>query len=96
MLDLSPETLGNMIDHTFLKPCGKVADIETLYAEARDYGFAMVAVNPAEVERCVRLLSGSPVRVGAAPDIISRLAGENILDRLVRPNYVSNEINRRT
>lgn len=74
MLDLPPETLGNMIDHTFLRPFSTVADIETLFAEARDYGFAMVTVNPAEVERCVSLLNGSPVRVGAAPDVISRLA----------------------
>jgi deoxyribose-phosphate aldolase len=55
-----------MIDHTFLRPSGGPEDIEKLCAEARQYGFAMVAINPAEVERCVRLLAGSPVRVGAA------------------------------
>jgi deoxyribose-phosphate aldolase len=55
-----------MIDHTFLKPYGTREDIENLCAEARHYGFAMVAVNPAEVEHCVELLQGCPVRVGAA------------------------------
>ncbi len=63
---LTPASLAAMIDHTFLKPFGTPADIEKLCAEARQYGFAMVAINPAEVEVCVRLLAGTPVRVGAA------------------------------
>jgi deoxyribose-phosphate aldolase len=60
------QQLASMIDHTFLKPFGSPEDIERLCAEARQYGFAMVAINPAEVEQCARLLSGSSVRVGAA------------------------------
>ncbi len=63
---ITPQSLAGMIDHTFLRPSGGPEDIEKLCAEARQYGFAMVAINPAEVERCVRLLAGSPVRVGAA------------------------------
>lgn len=63
---LTPETFAAMIDHTFLKPFGKPADIERLCDEARRYGFAMVAVNPAETARCVDLLRGSGVRTGAA------------------------------
>ncbi len=55
-----------MIDHTFLKAFGTAQDIERLCEEALRYNFAMVAVNPAEVTVCVRLLAGSPVRVGAA------------------------------
>jgi len=55
-----------MIDHTFLKPFGTPADIKQLCREAAHYGFAMVAINPAEVETCVRLLAGTHVRVGAA------------------------------
>ncbi|MCD7932176.1 MAG: deoxyribose-phosphate aldolase [Tannerellaceae bacterium] len=55
-----------MIDHTFLKPFGTAADIEKLCEEARKYEFAMVAINPAEVETCAELLKDSPVRVGAA------------------------------
>ncbi|MBN1934346.1 MAG: deoxyribose-phosphate aldolase [Anaerolineae bacterium] len=64
-LDWTPTQLAGIIDHTFLKPFGAPKDIETLCAEARRYGFAMVAVNPAEVERCVELLRGSSTRVGA-------------------------------
>jgi deoxyribose-phosphate aldolase len=63
---LTPEKLAGMIDHTFLKPYGSPYDIEKLCQEARDYGFAMVAINPSEVDNCVQLLKGSPVRIGAA------------------------------
>ena len=63
---ITPEQLAGMIDHTFLKASGTAADIEKLCAEAREYGFAMVAINPAETETCVRLLKGSKVRTGAA------------------------------
>ena len=55
--ELSVEQLAGMIDHTFLKPFGDASPIEK---------FAMVAINPAEVENCVKLLEGSGVRVGAA------------------------------
>lgn len=64
--NLSVEQLAAMIDHTFLKPYGNKSDIIKLCEEARNYGFAMVAINPAEVETCVELLKGSNVRVGAA------------------------------
>lgn len=63
---LTSRQLAGMIDHTFLKPHGSPEDIEQLCDEARRYGFAMVAINPAEIERCVVLLAGCPVRVGAA------------------------------
>lgn len=63
---LSVNDLAGMIDHTFLKPFGNAEPIEKLCAEARHYGFAMVAINPAEVETCVTLLAGSGVRTGAA------------------------------
>ena len=64
--NLSVKQLAGMIDHTFLKHFGTAENIEKLCAEARKYEFAMVAINPAEVETCVKLLEGSPVRVGAA------------------------------
>jgi len=64
--ELTPIQLAAMIDHTFLKAFGTPADIEKLCDEAMQYGFAMVAINPAEVENCVRLLSGSKVGIGAA------------------------------
>ncbi|HEY3291080.1 MAG TPA: deoxyribose-phosphate aldolase [Anaerolineae bacterium] len=63
---MTPDRLAAMIDHTFLKPYGTRADIEKLCSEARENHFAMVAINPAEIETCVRLLRGSTVRVGAA------------------------------
>ena len=64
--NLSVEQLAGMIDHTFLKPFGTAENIEMLCAEAREYQFAMVAINPGEVETCVKLLAGSGVRTGAA------------------------------
>jgi deoxyribose-phosphate aldolase len=63
---LNPAVFAAMIDHTFLKPFGPPADIEQLCEEAAQYRFAMVAVNPGEVERCAALLNGTDVRVGAA------------------------------
>jgi len=64
--NLSVKDLAGMIDHTFLKPYGSAADIEKLCREADQYGFAMVAINPAEVTTCASLLRDSFVRVGAA------------------------------
>jgi deoxyribose-phosphate aldolase len=64
--ELTPESLAGMIDHTFLKPYGEPSDIERLCEEAVRYGFAMVAVNPAETSRCVKILQGTGVRTGAA------------------------------
>lgn len=63
---LTVEQLASMIDHTFLKPFGTPKDIEKLCEEAMKYKFAMVAINPAEVETCVKILAGSGVRTGAA------------------------------
>ena len=63
---LTEKTLAETIDYAYLKANGTARDIEQHCAEAIQYQFAMVAVNPAEVERCVALLKGSPVRVGAA------------------------------
>jgi deoxyribose-phosphate aldolase len=65
-LSISPQSLANMIDHSFLKPNGESGKIEKLCEEAREFGFVMVAVNPAEIQRCVKLLKGTDVRVGAA------------------------------
>ena len=51
------------IDHTLLKPEATTADIETLCAEAKQYGFFAVCVNSCHVETAARLLSASPVAV---------------------------------
>lgn len=62
---MSPQELARMIDHTFLKPFGRVQAIEKLCREAREYSFAMVAIHPSQVRRCASLLEGSDVKVGA-------------------------------
>jgi deoxyribose-phosphate aldolase len=66
MQPIDPTALARMIDHTFLKPSGTGGEIQRLCTEAREYGFAMVAINPADVEACSALLRGSGVGVGAA------------------------------
>jgi deoxyribose-phosphate aldolase len=63
---LTEKTLAETIDFAYLRANGTYKDIEQHCAEAIQYRFAMVAVNPAEVETCVALLRGSQVRVGAA------------------------------
>ena len=55
-----------MFDHTFLKAYATRADFEKLCAEAREYGFGMVAINSYPVKLCRQLLEGSDVHVGAA------------------------------
>jgi deoxyribose-phosphate aldolase len=65
-IEISPAALAAMIDHTFLKPFGTAADIELLCEQAAHYHFAMVAINPAEVQTCVKLLRGTGVGIGAA------------------------------
>jgi len=57
------EDIAGMIDHTLLKPEATQAQIERLCAEAKQYGFASVCVNPSWVPLCAGLLRGSKVRV---------------------------------
>lgn len=57
-------SLARLIDHTLLKPEASRADIERLCAEALQYRFASVCVNPVYVRLCADLLHGqSEVRV---------------------------------
>ena len=70
--ELSVEQLAGMIDHTFLKPFGDASPIEKLCAEARQYQFAMVAINPAEVETCVKLLEGSGALQKGQTEIVKK------------------------
>ena len=64
MTALTRRKLAALIDHTFLKAAGSDDAVETLCAEAREYGFACAMVNPAEVAKAATLLDGSGVRVG--------------------------------
>lgn len=63
---ITREELAAMIDHTYLKAYATDADMEKLCDEAREYGFAMVAVNSCQAKRCFDYLEDSDVRVGAA------------------------------
>lgn len=55
--------LAQMIDHTLLKPEATPGQIDRLCAEARQYGFASVCVNPVHVAHCAAALRGSAVKV---------------------------------
>ena len=56
-------SLAAVIDHTLLKPEATRADIARLCAEARQYGFASVCVNPCWVPLAFAELAGSEVKV---------------------------------
>ena len=58
-----PHGVASLIDHTLLKPEASQADIERLCAEARQYGFATVCVNPTWVQYCAYALRGATARV---------------------------------
>lgn len=54
--------LAKIIDHTLLKPATN-AQIVTLCAEAKEYGFASVCVNPCHVKLAAKELNGTDVKV---------------------------------
>ncbi len=56
-------SIAKMIDHTVLKPQTTEADVRKLCAEAAEYGFASVCVNPCWVSLCAELLQDTPVDV---------------------------------
>jgi deoxyribose-phosphate aldolase len=56
-------SLAKTIDHTLLKATATQEQVRTLCAEARQYGFASVCVNPRWVSLCARELAGSEVLV---------------------------------
>ncbi|MBU1100970.1 MAG: deoxyribose-phosphate aldolase [Bacteroidetes bacterium] len=60
---LTDKSIARMIDHTMLKADVTVDDIKKLCAEAREYVFASVCVNPSFVPLCSKLLMGSKVKV---------------------------------
>ena len=57
------KSLNKYFDHTNLKPFATRAEIEKLCAEAREYGFASVCVNPCDIALAKSLLEGSDVMV---------------------------------
>jgi deoxyribose-phosphate aldolase len=65
-MSVSVEQLANMVDHTNLKAFADEGMFQKLCDEAKTYNFKMVAINPAQTERCKKMLNGTPVHVGAA------------------------------
>ncbi len=63
MSEITPRALAAMIDHTILKPEATHNQIATLCAEAKQYQFCSVCVNPAWVAEAAKLLAGSGVKV---------------------------------
>ena len=57
--------LAGIIDHTNLQPDASESDIRRLCAEARQYWFASVCVNPCSVRLAAKELEGSGVKVCA-------------------------------
>lgn len=55
--------INTTIDHTLLKQDSTQAQLEKLCAEALQYSFATVCVQPIWVPLCAKLLKGSPVKV---------------------------------
>jgi deoxyribose-phosphate aldolase len=56
-------TLAKTIDHTLLKAIGPEQSLRELCAEAKNYGFASVCVNPYWVPLCAKELASSHVMV---------------------------------
>ena len=65
-----PDNLATYIDHTLLKPTATHDELMKLCDEARQYGFATVCVNSANVDEAAALLQGSntvPIAVVGFP-----------------------------
>lgn len=54
---------NKLIDHTILKQDAKLADVERICAEAIEFDFMSVCVNPCHVKKCADLLKNSDVKV---------------------------------
>lgn len=59
----APSAVAGLIDHTLLSPGTTRGDIDQLCAEAVQYGFATVCVNPTWVAFCAERLAGTSVGV---------------------------------
>lgn len=78
---------AKMIDHTLLKPEVTQEEIIKLCAEAREYGFASVCVNPVWVKVAAEELKGSNVKVctvigfplGASTTAVKRFETEDAI-----------------
>jgi deoxyribose-phosphate aldolase len=62
-LALAPNQWAAYIDHTLLRADATAADIERLYAEAREYSLCCICVNESWVRYARHLLEGSNAKV---------------------------------
>lgn len=69
--------IAKYIDHTLLAPNATSKDIEKLCAEAKEFEFFAVCVNPYFVKQAVKLLSSSKVAVAT---VIGFPLGQNLSD----------------
>jgi len=60
-----PGDLARYIDHTLLRPDASATDIDRLCAEAAEYRFAAVCINPTWVRRATENLRGTDVTVAS-------------------------------
>ncbi len=60
---MTREMMAKMIDHTLLKQNASEDQIKKLCAEAKEYGFWSVCINPCYVALCAEELKGSDVKV---------------------------------
>lgn len=65
-MKFSTEKLASFFDHTNLHAYATKDDFQKLCDEAREYGFASVAINSWPVATCHEMLKGSSVLTGAA------------------------------
>lgn len=76
----SSSALAAIIDHTVLRPDANEADVDQFCAEALQWNFASVCVNPLYIPRVAKALAGSAVKtcsvvgfpLGAVPTDIKR------------------------
>jgi len=87
-MSLKPEEIAPMIDHTLLNPDATSDQIEQICAEARQYGFASVCVNPTHVSVCAELLKDAQSAVctvigfplGASASVVKSYETEVAID----------------
>jgi deoxyribose-phosphate aldolase len=65
-MKLTAKQAAAMVDHTNLHADADNAQMKKLCDEAKEYGFAMVAVNQVQSKACSEFLAGTPQHTGAA------------------------------
>lgn len=60
-IEISPQELAGIIDHTKLSPYATEKNIEKLCEEAKNYKFHSVVINPYYTEFCSKKLSGGKI-----------------------------------